>query len=276
METNTGSSPLGHTHDSVSPSGSSTASPGPDVIGVELAVRTYTTGDCDTIKSLVPLVKDSNIKILPTLDLSPDEQFQGEKQALMDAIGLHGCSWIAGAAIVGSNDLSLDMTDDDLESEATFVADRIGEVKEALSGPCQGQILMTHAEIADRWQDDAAATIMDMVDVIGLNALSLSSSTDIADAPYYLRTFFSELKDVAPGKEIWITETGWPSNKASVQEEAAWWRKVNCGPDASLKDYKRLWNEAFDNLAWTESSRDYLQHYSVASSDRVLKFDLTC
>ena len=251
--------------------------PGPEIIGGDLALRVYAIDNCDTVVNLVPLVKQAGMKVLPTVDVTTDTIFKKEKQVLLDVIGTHGCNWVAGAVVVGDDTLVSVQDTDDPENppqETITLASRINEIKDALKKPCfSSDVWITHAEQMDQWNTNKLQPILDTVDVIGVNAITVTKDTK--DAVTKIKKALEDFQSFVSQEEIWITETGWPSSGSGLSTDEAynWWRIANCGPYALFAEYKQFWHEAFDDLA--ASAKDH-PHLGVATADRKLKFDLTC
>ena len=246
-----------------------------------LDIRTFSFANCDTISNLVPLAIDAGMKIVPTMETVPELRYNLEKQVSLETIASHGCKWIASAIIVGDNTLKNvpENYDPDLPPppESVKLASQITDMKNALKESCRSDtISITHAEQVDQWFSDNALPILDQVDLIGVNAMTVTRSMN--EATNDIQDTLADFESLAEGAAIWITETGWPTfgSDHSVAEAANWWRLVNCGPQALFANYKRFWHEAFDNPGDPKAAFIYQQHLGVATSDRELKFDLSC
>lgn len=168
-----------------------------------------------------------------------------EIAALKSAISTYGESFtklVAGIS-VGSEDLyrnsvtgaesdaGVGMNPDDL---VTCIKD----VKAAIAGTTLSSATIGHVDTWNAWTNTSNSAVIDQVDWLGFDTYPFYQTTDgnsIDNAKDLFDTAVAKTKSVANGKEIWVTETGWPVSGddegeavASVANAKKYWDAVGC------------------------------------------------
>ena len=116
--------------------------------------------------------------------------------------------------------------------------------KNGLSG-----IPVGHVDTWDQWKDSSAAPVIDASDFIGMNAFPYWQANDhnnntIGNSLNVFNTSISEVLGRANGKQVWVTETGWPTSgakhgdaEASFDNAQTYWDQVGC----ALADNFNMW-----------------------------------
>ncbi|KAL5338217.1 glycoside hydrolase superfamily [Aspergillus crustosus] len=114
----------------------------------------------------------------------------------------------------------------------------IDRVRDAISGTSLSDAPIGHVDTWNAWTNGSNAAVIEAVDWLGFDGYPYFQNTmanSISDA----KTLFDESVDktraVANGKDIWITETGWPVSgddqnlaTASVENAKKFWDEVGC------------------------------------------------
>lgn len=114
-------------------------------------------------------------------------------------------------------------------------------------------IRVTTADTWNQWLDPANASVLDAVDFVFANVHPYWNGVAIEGASQDLATRVAALR-AASGKEVWVSETGWPSEgpkhgeaEPSVANEARYLREVLAWQRATATPV--FWFEAYDE-AW--------------------------
>ncbi len=129
-----------------------------------------------------------------------------------------------------------------------------------------------HVDTWQTWTFDNNSAVLDAVDFIGTDAYPYYESTDIGNAKTTFDTAMQAVSQVAGGKPIWVTETGWPSagpnwgpGVPSPQNAQSYWDAVGCG--YLFGHYNTWW---FDSLANAATGLTF----TLAGTNPAI--DLTC
>lgn len=157
------------------------------------------------------------------------------------------------------------------------IAKYIQQTRKALSGTPLKSVPIGHVDTWTAWVNGTNQAVIDAVDWVGSDAYPYFQSTmanSIDDAP----KLFWEAYNVtaqATGKEVWITETGWPVQgkdmnlaKANRQDAQTYWNQIGC---ALLGNYKTWWymlRDADPTAPETE--------FGVVDANLKPYYDLTC
>ncbi|KAK4694870.1 glucan endo-1,3-beta-D-glucosidase, partial [Lecanoromycetidae sp. Uapishka_2] len=119
------------------------------------------------------------------------------------------------------------------------ISSYISQVKSAISSTAASGKLVGHVDTWTAWVNSSNDAVISASDFIGVDAYPYFQNTmaNSIDDGYSL--FFSAYQatvDVAGGKPVWVTETGWPVSGAtenlavpSTQNAQTYWDQVGCG-----------------------------------------------
>jgi glucan endo-1,3-beta-D-glucosidase len=149
------------------------------------------------------------------------------------------------------NDAGLGATPDELVSY-------IKQVKGAISGTALSGTSIGHVDTWTAWQNSSNSAVIDAVDWLGMDTYPYFQTTVQNSIQNGNQTFwdaYDVTQGAGNGKEVWITETGWPvSGKtsgqavASVQNAETYWQEVGC---ALFGQYNTWWYTLEDSIPTT-------------------------
>ncbi|GMM36513.1 hypothetical protein DASC09_038380 [Saccharomycopsis crataegensis] len=194
-------------------------------------IRLYDT-DCDIV-SIAMATKASNQKILVGI-FYPDKWSDGVN-TIKSAVSARGTWGDIFAITVGNEDVN------DGTYTASQMAGYVSSVKSAISNKVPVAAVDVYSTI---WNNKDLCN----GDFVAANAHPyFDDSTSAGDCGTWLQTQITKLKSVCPGKNILITETGWPtagdSGRASSSSQSSC---LNSIKSSSIKDQVTLfsmWNE---------------------------------
>ncbi|KAL2852052.1 glycoside hydrolase superfamily [Aspergillus pseudoustus] len=122
--------------------------------------------------------------------------------------------------------------------EAEELVSYITQVREAISGTSLSDASIGHVDTWNAWTNGSNAAVINAVDWLGFDGYPYFQSTmsnSISDAKSLFDEAVEKTRSAANGKEIWITETGWPVSGdqqnlavASVENAKTFWDEVGC------------------------------------------------
>ncbi|KAI1734463.1 GPI-anchored cell wall beta-1,3-endoglucanase EglC [Xylaria scruposa] len=254
------------------------------------AARLYTLVQCGT--SVVPIEAfraaiDTDTKILVGLWASAGRyEFKNELNALLNAVTTLGSAFtdrVIGIS-VGSEDL--------YRSSPAGIANKAGPgatagkiriyinwAREWLKETPLETKPITHVDTWTAWILPESKVVIDAVDFLSHNSFPYFEDAQPNAIEQASDNFWSGLSatvDVAQGKEIWITETGWPATGPtlrdavpSVENARTYWNTVGC---ALFGKRNTFWYTLVD-VAMTDED---LSFGITPVADTTPKFDLTC
>ena len=216
------------------------------------SVRLYTNIQAETNSdpiSAFPAAIATNTSILLGIWCSGTESITNEIDALSKAVEQYGDSLtnlIVGLS-VGSEDLYR-VSESGIRNKAGLgkgpdeIVSFIREVKDALkTAPLDKlkDIPIGHVDSWSAWGNSSNGDVVDVLDFVGVDLYpyyeddrdnSIENSKDI------FNKLLSNVTKAAGGKEVWITETGWPVSGpdfgdavASTENAKRFWDEVGCG-----------------------------------------------
>lgn len=214
------------------------------------SARLYTMiqeGTTNTPIDAIPAAIDTSTTLLLGLWTSVDQAtFDNELAALKSAMEQYGSDFtdlVVGIS-VGSEDLYR-ISETGLENDPIGVGqtpdvlvDYIGQVREAIQGTPLGAIPVGHVDTWNAFINESNSAVIEACDFLGLDEYPYYQTTD-ANGIENGKTLFFEAYDkvaaLAPGKQIWVTEAGWPVSGeqsgdavASVENAEIFWQEVSC------------------------------------------------
>ncbi|KAJ5372840.1 Glycoside hydrolase superfamily [Penicillium concentricum] len=122
--------------------------------------------------------------------------------------------------------------------EPAELADYINQVRSAISGTSLSGAPIGHVDTWNSWTNGSNAAVVEAVDWLGFDGYPYYENTDpnsIDDAKALFNKGVEKTKAIAGGKEVWITETGWPTSGAtenlavaSIPNAKQYWDEVAC------------------------------------------------
>lgn len=193
---------------------------------------------------------------------SGQETVTNEINALKAAIQQLGdkfTSLVVGIS-VGSEDLYR-VTPTGIQNEAgpgsspDELVNYIKQVKGAIAGTSLSGASIGHVDTWTAWQNSSNSAVIDEVDWLGMDTYPYFQTT-VANSISNGNQTFWDAYDVTQssgnGKEVWITETGWPvSGKtsgqavANVENAETYWQEVGC---ALFGQYNTWWFTLDDSI----------------------------
>jgi len=214
------------------------------------AARLYTMiqGGSSTNEPIqaIPAAIATNTKLLLGLWASGGQgPFDAEITALKSAIAQYGTAFtdlVVGIS-VGSEDLyRISPTgiaaNSGYGAEPATVAAYISTLRSAIAGTSLSGASVGHVDTWTAWVNNTNQAVIDAVDWVGFDAYPYFQNTmenDISNGKALFNEALVNTQNAVGGKEVWITETGWPvsgptenlavPSRANAQQ---YWRDVGC------------------------------------------------
>lgn len=213
------------------------------------SARLYTTiqgGTTSDVTSAIPAAIQENTSLLLGLWASAGQDiFNNEVTALKNAINTYGDSFtklVVGIS-VGSEDLYRN-SPTGIQAKAGIganpdtIVSYIKQVREAIAGTALSSAKIGHVDTWTAWANTSNVAVSEAADWIGVDAYPYFQNTEansINDANGLFNDAIAQVENGASGKEIWITETGWPVSGPTENEAVAntanaktYWDQVGC------------------------------------------------
>ena len=136
-----------------------------------------------------------------------------------------------------------------------------------------------HVDTWTAWVNTSVSAVAKNSDFIGMDAYPYFQSTmanDISVSKELFDSAYAQTKAASQGKEIWVTETGWPvsgpqSNQAtpSTQNAKQFWDQVGCGE--LFGQVNTFWYTLQDALPSTPAPS-----FGLVNSGTTPLYDLSC
>ncbi|EPS37075.1 hypothetical protein H072_9334 [Dactylellina haptotyla CBS 200.50] len=153
----------------------------------------------------------------------------------------------------------------------------IKQVRAALAGTPLSKVQIGHVDTWTVWVNGTNQPVIDALDWIGFDAYpyfqsTMANSIDVA-ADLFWQAY--ETTQKATGKEVWITETGWPVAgkdmnlaKANVPDAQQYWNQIGCAIFGKYKTWWYMLRDADPDAPETE--------FGVLDKDLTPYYDLSC
>ncbi|EME39308.1 glycoside hydrolase family 17 protein [Dothistroma septosporum NZE10] len=255
------------------------------------SARLYTMiqgGTPNTVTSAIPAAIDTQTSLLLGLWGSAGEDaFMQELTALENAIKQYGTgftSLIVGIS-VGSEDLyRVSPTGVENKSGAGATPDAlvsyIQQVRSTIAGTAASGAKIGHVDTWTAWVNGSNAAVIEAVDWLGMDGYPYYETTvsnGIANGASLFFESYNATVGVANGKDVWVTETGWPYQGptagqavASLQNAETYWQDVAC---RLLGNINTWWFTLYDPQASTSEISFGLVGSDLNSAPL---YDLTC
>lgn len=210
-----------------------------------------------------------------------------ELDALTSAISDLGSSFtsLVVAISVGSEDLyRVSPTGIENDSGAGATPDElvsyIQQTKKAISGTALSGATIGHVDTWTAWANSSNDAVIQAVDWLGMDTYPYFENTEansIDNAKSLFYSAFDATQSAAGGKDVWITETGWPvSGKTSGQavpstaNAETYWQEIAC---AIIPKYNVWWYTLDDSIPTTPNPS-----FGIIGSDlsSAQLYDLSC
>jgi len=214
------------------------------------SARLYTMiqGDTNGVISAIPAAISTQTTLLLGLWASAGaDDFTTEVQHLTDAINQYGTAFtdlVVGIS-VGSEDVYR-TTDLGIASNAGAGATPdtligyVSQVRSAIAGTSLSSAPVGHVDTYNTWTNTTyTAGLAGAVDFLGVDAYPYYESTkanDISNAQSIFWDDYNQVTAIAQGKQVWLTETGWPivgptsgQAVAGVDNAETYYKEVACG-----------------------------------------------
>ena len=256
------------------------------------SARLYTMiqgGTTDTMSSAFQAAINTKTSLLLGLWCSAGQTVvTNEINAFTSAVQQYGSdftSLIQGIS-VGSEDLyRVSPTGIENDSGAGATPDElvsyIKQVRSAISGTSASGVSIGHVDTWTAWVNGSNSAVIEAVDWLGMDTYPYFETTvtnSIANSNSTFWDAYDKTLGVSSGKEVWITETGWPiSGKTenlavpSVQNAETYWQEVAC---ELLGNYNTWWYTIED----ADSTGTPSPSFGIigADLDSAPMYDLTC
>lgn len=217
-----------------------------DFTGARLYTMIQEGSTSDPIDAIPAAIATNTTLLLGLWASSAQSAFDNEITALKAAISQYG-SELAGLVTgisVGSEDLyRISVTG--LANDPTGVGqtpdvliDYIKQVRDAIDGTPLSSAPIGHVDTWNAFVNDSNSKVISACDFLGLDEYPYFQTTDPNSIDNSASLFFQAYDKVsaaASGKQIWITEAGWPVSGpesgeavASVSNAATFWQEVAC------------------------------------------------
>lgn len=250
------------------------------------SARLYTmiqAGTTDSPIDAIPAAVDTNTTLLLGLWASSSQaSFDNEITALKTAINRWGSALAARVVgiSVGSEDLyrisatGLANDPSSVGQVPNILVSYIGQVRDVIKDTALANVPVGHVDTWNAFVNDSNTAVISASDFLGLDEYPYYQSTDSNTVNNSQALFFkayNEVAAVASGKQIWITETGWPVSGppsgeaiASVANAQFFWQDVACQLES--RDINFWWYILEDHSS---------TNFSVSSADGPL-YNLSC
>lgn len=162
------------------------------------------------------------------------------------------------------------------------IANYIKQTKSAFANTALASIKVGHVDTWTAWYNTSNQAVIDASDFIGVDAYPYFESAvdnSIQNARGLFDKAIANVKSTTAGKEIWITETGFPvtgpsSGKATpgTADAKKYWDDVGCGELFNVTN--TFWYTIEDNYGGTLSTAG--PSFGIVDSTGKENFDLSC
>lgn len=200
----------------------------------------------DVISAIQAAINTDTTLLLGLWASGGQEGFTNEITALKKAITQFGTAFtsrVVGIS-VGSEDLyRISVTGisnmSGVGAGPDVIVNFINQLRQALAGTALSAAKITHVDTFDVWTNGTNAAVISAVDFISMDAYPYFQKTmanSIENGASLFESAYQQTVAVAQGKDVWVTETGWPVSGANFGQAVAstansktYWDEVGCG-----------------------------------------------
>jgi Glycosyl hydrolases family 17 len=156
----------------------------------------------------------------------------------------------------------------------------ISQIRAGLKGTGLANILIGHTDRLSAWVNSSNSAVVSAVDWLGIDLqpyldydIDSTVSNSIADDSNFFQNEYDATAAVSNGKQVWVTETGWPTSGgesgqavASTSNAKQYWDDVGCGLFGKTNTW---WYNLFADVT---SSPDW----GVVYTNSTTLYDLSC
>lgn len=234
--------------------------------------RLFNASACKTLANAVPEAIAAGLQILVGLD-DRDAEFSAEKGALIDAVGEHGWSWLAGVS-VGSESLYRGAIGP--QKLAGKIKDVRGMVQALPGYPGASRVEIGHVDTTNAWFDAANTAVIKACDFIGVDIypyFEAQEDNHIGNARQLFDNAIAQAKKTvaAAGSyaSVWVTETGWPVTGSQlgaavpgVENAASYFQQVACPSFGVMNTFWFTWQDWFAKPSFAVVDAHGQQYFS--------------
>ena len=229
---------------------------------------------------------DTGTNILLGIWASGTKSIDNELAALQSAMDtIDGFSDIVVGISIGSEDLYRDGPIGQSDKAGVgagpdTIVGFIRDYKNAVKGTSLEGILVGHVDTYDAWTNSTNSIVIDEIDWLGFDEYPYFEKTHENAIQNGLKLFnnaYLDTVDVAGGRPVWVTETGWPfegspsnSAVASVSNAKTFYDEVGCGE--LFGETPVFWYNLLDDTA--SSGAPLFGIYDDSTGQP--RFDLSC
>lgn len=214
----------------------------------------------------------------------PTEHVVNEINALLKAIKLYGKDFtdlVVGLS-VGSEDLYRNSVmgienESGIGAEPSQLVTYINMVRKAIADTPLKSVPIGHVDTWTVWVNGSNNAVTEALDWIGFDAYPYFQSTMANSIDVAPQLFWEAYENTqkATGKEVWITETGWPVSgkvmneaNANTKEAQQYWNEIGCAIFGNYKTWWYMLRDADPTPPETE--------FGVVGADLKPYYDLSC
>lgn len=238
----------------------------------------------DPIEAIEAAIKTKTTLLLGIWCSVPTEHVTNEINALLKAINKYGKDFtdlVVGLS-VGSEDLYRNSimgieNKSGIGAEPDQLLTYINMVKKAIANTPLKSTPIGHVDTWTVWVNGSNNAVTEALDWVGFDAYPYFQSTmdnSIEVAPQLFWDAFENTQK-ATGKEVWITETGWPVAgkdmnlaKANTKDAQTYWNTIGCALFGNHKTWWYMLRDADPTPPETE--------FGVVGADLKPYYDLSC
>ncbi|KAK6510306.1 hypothetical protein TWF481_005023 [Arthrobotrys musiformis] len=238
----------------------------------------------DPIDAIEAAIKTKTTLLLGIWCSVPTEHVTNEINALLKAIDKYGKDFtdlVVGLS-VGSEDLYRNSVmgienKSGIGAEPDQLVKYIGMVRKAIANTDLKSVPIGHVDTWTVWVNGSNNVVTEALDWIGFDAYPYFQSTMANSIEVAPQLFWEAYENTqkATGKEVWITETGWPVSgkdmnlaKANTKDAQTYWNTVGCAIFGKYKTWWYMLRDADPTPPETE--------FGVVGADLKPYYDLSC